>query len=212
MQNPYFICFHMFLLMCFCVPLTGFNETASKANVGVVLDLETALGKICKTCIAMSIEDFYFNRDCNTMIEPHFRNSGNDVVTAASAAIDLLKNAEVMAIIGPQKSVQADFVIDIGDKVEVPIISPATSPSISTKDSSYLIRSAWCSSSQVKAIAAIVKKFGWREVVFVYEDTNYGSGLVPYMIVDLLESNALVSHQTVISSDATEDRDWSSIS
>ncbi|KAL1538006.1 hypothetical protein AAHA92_26795 [Salvia divinorum] len=207
MRNPYFFCFHMLLFICFCVdPLTGFNETAVKANVGVVLDLDTAVGKICKTCISMAIEDFYSNRDYNTMIEPHFRDSRSDVVTAASAAIDLLKNAEVMAIIGPQKSVQADFVIDIGDKVEVPIISPATSPSISPKDSSYFIRSAWCSSSQVEAIAAIVKKFGWREIVFVYEDTNYGSGLVPYITVDLLKSNALVSHQTVIPSDATEDR------
>ncbi|XP_047948804.1 glutamate receptor 2.7-like [Salvia hispanica] len=206
MQNPYLFCFHMFLVMCFCVdPLTGFNATAAKANVGVILDLDTALGKICRTCIAMAIEDFYSNRDYNTMIEPHFRDSENDVITAASAAIELLKNAEVMAIIGPQKSVQADFVIDIGDKVKVPIISPASSPYLSTKGSSYLIRSAWCASSQVKAIAAIVKKFGWRKVVFVYEDTNYGSGLVPYITVDMLESNALVSHQAVISADATED-------
>ncbi|XP_047962196.1 glutamate receptor 2.7-like [Salvia hispanica] len=207
MQNQHFFCLHMLLFMCFCIgPSTGFNATAAKANVGVVLDLDTTLGKICKTCISMAIEDFYSNRDYNTMIEPHFRDSRSDLVTAASAAIDLLKNAEVMAIIGPQKSFQAEFVIDIGDKVEVPIISPATSPSVSPKDSSYFIRSAWCSSSQVRAIAAIVKKFGWREVVFVYEDTNYGSGLVPYLTVDLLKSNAVVSQQSVISSDATEDR------
>ncbi|KAG6395592.1 hypothetical protein SASPL_141715 [Salvia splendens] len=207
MQNQCFFWLHMLLFMCFCVgPSSGFNATAAKANVGVVLDLDTTLGKICKTCISMAIEDFYSNLDYNTMIEPHFRDSRSDVVIAASAAIDLLKNAEVMAIIGPQKSFQAHFVIDIGDKVEVPIISPATSPSVSPKDSSYFIRSAWCSSSQVRAIAAIVKKFGWREVVFVYEDTNYGSGLVPYLTVDLLKSNVLVSHQSVISSDATEDQ------
>ncbi|XP_042019763.1 glutamate receptor 2.8-like [Salvia splendens] len=159
-----------------------------------------------QTCISMAIEDFYSNRDYKTMIEPHFRDSRSDVVTAASAAIDLLKNTQVMAIIGPQRSIQADFVIDIGDKVEVPIISTATSPSVSLKDSSYFIRSAWCSSSQVKAIAAIVKKFGWREIVFVYEDSTYGSGLVPYLTVDLLKSNAVVSQQSVISSDATEDQ------
>ena len=88
MQNPYLFCFHMFLVMCFCVdPLTGFNATAAKANVGVILDLDTALGKICRTCIAMAIEDFYSNRDYNTMIEPHFRDSRSDVVTAASAGI-----------------------------------------------------------------------------------------------------------------------------
>lgn len=111
-----------------------------------------------------------------------------------------------MAILGPQKSTQADFVIDIGDKVNVPIISPATSPSVSPRKSKFFIRSTWRSSFQVKAIAAIVKRFGWREVSFVYEDTNYGSGLVPCLTVDLLESNALVSYQSVISSGANDDQ------
>ncbi|XP_047958518.1 glutamate receptor 2.8-like isoform X4 [Salvia hispanica] len=206
MQTTQLIWLHMLLFMCLCIdPLSGFNATAAKANVGIILDFDGTVGKICKTCISMAIEDFYSNRDYSTMIEPHFRDSRSDVVTAASAAIDLLKNNQVMAIIGPQRSIQADFVIDIGDKVEVPIISTAMSPSVSLKDSSYFIRSAWCSSSQVKPIAAIVKKFGWREIVFVYEDSTYGSGLVPYLTVDLLKSNAVVSQQSVISSDATED-------
>lgn len=111
-----------------------------------------------------------------------------------------------MAIIGPQRSIQADFVIDIGDKLRVPIISPATSPTLSPKESPYFIRTAWCSSSQAKAIAAIVKDFGWREVVFIYEDTNYGSGLVPFLTEDLLKSNALVSHQSVVSPSAGNDQ------
>ncbi|XP_047958830.1 glutamate receptor 2.8-like, partial [Salvia hispanica] len=207
MQVPHFFWLHMLLFLCFCVGhSTGFNATAAKANVGVVLDLDTPLGKICKTCISMAIEDFYSNRNYNTMIEPHFRDSRSDVVTAASAAIDLLKKAQVMAILGPPKSVQADFVIDIGDKVKVPIISPATSPSLSPKQSPYFTRSAWCASSQVKAIVAIVKKFGWREVVIVYEDSSCGRGLLPYLTVDLLKGNALVSHQSGIPSDATEDQ------
>lgn len=113
---------------------------------------------------------------------------------------------QVMAILGPQKSIQADFVIDIGDKLRVPIISQATSPALSPKDSPYFIRSAWCTSSQAKAIAAIVKAFGWREVVFVYEDTNYGSGLVPFLTESLLENNALVSYQSVVSPSASNDQ------
>ncbi|KAL1539479.1 glutamate receptor 2.7-like [Salvia divinorum] len=130
---------------------------------------------VVRTCISMAIEDFYSNRNHTTMIVPHFRDSGTDAVAAASAAIELLKNTQVMAILGPQRSVQADFVIDIGDKVRVPVISPSTSPTLSSKESQYFIRSAWCSSSQAKAIAAIVKAFGWKEVTLVYEDNNYGT-------------------------------------
>ncbi|KAL8458834.1 hypothetical protein ACS0TY_036369 [Phlomoides rotata] len=202
MENPRFFWLSFLLVASFCVGLSN-RATAAKADVGVILDLDTTLGKALKTCISMAIEDFYAKHEnYSTVIVPHFRSSRSDIVDAASAAIDLLKNAQVMAIIGPVKSIQADFVIDIGDKVRVPIISPATSPSLSPKESPYFIRTAWCSSSQAKAIAAIVKDYGWREVVFIYEDTNYGSGLVPVLTKDLLNSNAVVSHQSVVSPSA----------
>ncbi|KAL6517258.1 hypothetical protein OROHE_017964 [Orobanche hederae] len=184
--------------------LRFFNATAAEADIGVILDLDTTLGKMCKTCISMAIEDFYSSRDYSTMIVPRFRDSSSDVVAAASAAISLLKNTEVMAILGPQTSLQADFVIDIGDKVKVPIISPAMSPSLSPQKSPYFIRSLWCSSSQAKAVAAIVKNFGWREVV-IYEDTEYGSGLVPFLTEELLKSNVFLSYQSVVSSSAEDD-------
>ncbi|KAK4427472.1 Glutamate receptor 2.7 [Sesamum alatum] len=193
--------------MSFCIaPLNGQNATAVKADVGIILDYDTTVGKISKTCLSMALEDFYAKRNHSTMIVPHFRDSYSDVVGAASAAIDLLRNVEVMAIIGPQKSIQADFVIDIGDKVRVPIISQATSPALSPKESPYFIRPAQCSSYQAEAIAAIVKAFGWRQVVFIYEDTNYGSGLVQFLTEGLRQNNALVSYQSVISPSATNDQ------
>ncbi|KAH6790011.1 hypothetical protein C2S51_005017 [Perilla frutescens var. frutescens] len=198
---------HLLLFQSFYfTPLNGLNETAAKADVGVILDLQTTVGKIFKTCISMAVEDFYAHKSYNTMIVPHFRDSRSDVVAAASAAIDLLKNTEAMAIFGPQRSTQADFVIDICEKVKVPIISPATSPTLSPQESPYFIRSAWSSASQAKAIAAIVNKFSWREIVLIYEDSNFGSGLVPFLTKDLLESYALVSNISVIPLSAGNDR------
>ena len=50
--------------------------------------------------------------------------------------MDLLKHEEVQAIIGPQSSAQARFVIELGRKAQVPIISfSATSPSLSDRKS-----------------------------------------------------------------------------
>ncbi|KAH6773306.1 hypothetical protein C2S51_011710 [Perilla frutescens var. frutescens] len=195
------------MIMIICVAQSNcYNATAAKADVGVILDLNQTIGKIFKTCISMAIEDFYYNRSYKTMIVPHFRDASSGAVAAASAAIDLLKNTQVMAILGPQRSIQADFVINIGDQVRVPIVSLATSPFLSPKESPYFIRSSWCSASQAKAIAAVVKNFGWREVVFVYEDTNYGSGLVPFLTEGLLHSNALVSYQSIVSPAAGKDQ------
>ncbi|PIN07945.1 Glutamate-gated kainate-type ion channel receptor subunit GluR5 [Handroanthus impetiginosus] len=201
--NPKFSCLYLLVFMSFCIaPLSCRNE----ADVGVILDFNTTVGKISRTCISMALEDFYAKRNLSTKIVLHFRDSRSDDVGAASAAIDLLKNIQVIAILGPQTSIQADFVIGIGDKVKVPIISQATSPVLSPKESPYFIRSAQCSSYQAKAIAAVVKAFGWRKVVFIYEDTNYGSGLVPFLTKEFLENNALVSYQSLISPSATNDQ------
>ncbi|XP_047961488.1 glutamate receptor 2.3-like [Salvia hispanica] len=136
MEIPRFCCIFTLIFMSFCVvQLNCRNATAVKADIGAILDLHTTLGKICRSCISMAIEDFYSNRDHTAMIVPHFRDSGTDAFAAASAAIELLKNTQVMAILGPQRSVQADFVIDIGDKVRVPVISPPMSPILSSKES-----------------------------------------------------------------------------
>lgn len=118
------------------------------------------------------------------------------------AAIDLLKNTQVVAIFGPQKSAQADFVIDIGQKISVPIISPTTSPAISPEESPYFIRSSWSSSSQAKAIAATVNEFGWRAVNFIYQKSKFGSGLLELLFDDLIH----VSHQTVLCSCPGDDQ------
>ncbi|KAL6517261.1 hypothetical protein OROHE_017967 [Orobanche hederae] len=193
----------LLLLTSSCIyPLNSFNVTAVKADVGVILDLQTTLGKIFKTCISMAIEDFYSKNIYNTVIVLHFKDSGSDVVDAASAAIDLLKNTQVVAIFGPQGSTEAEFVIEIGGKVKVPTISPATSPSLLPQESPYFIISSWCSSSQAKAVASIVENFGWREVVFIYEDTDYASQLAPFFTEELLKNNALVSCQSSVSPSA----------
>ena len=71
----------------------------------------------------------------------------------------------MQAIIGPVISMQADFVIDLGEKAQVPIISfSATSPSLSSIRSPYFVRAAQNDSSQVRAISAIVQASGWRQV------------------------------------------------
>lgn len=121
------------------------------------------------------------------------------------AAVDLLKNVRVQAILGPQMSTQADFVTDIGKKVKIPILSPATSPALSPNQSSYFIRVAQSSRAQVKAIAAIVKAFGWREVVFIYEDSNFGSGILPHLTDAMMEVGVSVPYRSVLQPSAEDD-------
>ncbi|XWS26125.1 hypothetical protein CRYUN_Cryun26dG0004100 [Craigia yunnanensis] len=120
-------------------------------------------------------------------------------------ALDLIKNVEVQAIIGPRTSMQANFVINMGNKSQVPIISfSATSPSLTSLQSSYFFLAAQSGSFQAKAISAIVQDFGWREAVPIYVDNQFGESLIPYLTDALQEINTRVPYLSVIPDSATD--------
>nr|POE85277.1 glutamate receptor 2.1 [Quercus suber] len=176
--------------------------------VGVVLDLKSPVGRVAESYMSMALHDFYaVNYDYHTRLALFTKDSGDGVITAASTAMDLMKHEEVQAIIGPQSSAQARFVIELGRKAQVPIISfSATSPSLSPSQNPFFIRTTQEDSTQVRAISDIVKAFGWWEIVLIYEDTDYGNGLIPYLMDALQEIGTRVPYRCVIppSSNNTE--------
>ena len=124
-----------------------------------------------------------------------------------NSAVDLLQNEEVEAIIGPRSSTQANFMISLGSKARVPIISfSASSPSLSSLRSQYFIRATLNDSAQVPAIIAISQAFEWREAVLIYVDNEYGDGIIPYMTDALQGIDVHVTYRSVISPSATDDQ------
>ncbi|PRQ30094.1 putative periplasmic binding protein-like I [Rosa chinensis] len=121
--------------------------------------------------------------------------------------LDLIKNVEVKAILGPVSSMQASFVVNLGEQAHVPIISfSATSPSLTSLQSSYFFRFAQNDLNQVKAISSIVQNFGWRRVVPIYVDNMYGEGVIPFLIDALQEVDAHIPHRSLIHELATDDQ------
>ncbi|XP_062023198.1 glutamate receptor 2.8-like isoform X2 [Rosa rugosa] len=151
----------------------------------------------------MALSDFYASHVYyHTRLVLHNRDSVEDVVVAAGAALDLINNVKVQAIIGPQSSTQANFVTELGDKAQVPIISfSATSPSLGN---SYFIRIAQNDTSQVKVISAIIQAFGWSEAVPISVDDEFGKGVIPYLTTALQAVGARIPYWVVIPSMATD--------
>ncbi|KAK4374103.1 hypothetical protein RND71_004780 [Anisodus tanguticus] len=153
-------------------------------NVGVVLDMDELLGKMGLSCISMALSDFY-NSDhgskYKTRVVLHTRDSKRDVVGAAAAALDLLKNVEVEAII-------------------------ATSPSLSSFRNPYFVRATQNDSSQVETISSIIQSFGWRQVVPIYIDNQFGEGIIPFLADALEKINARIPYRSVISEFVTDDQ------
>ncbi|KMZ74963.1 Glutamate receptor [Zostera marina] len=169
--------------------------TAVTFPVGVILDLETESGMVWNTTIAMAVEDFYAShRDYKTRLVLNVRDTKQDVFGSAVSVVDLLGNFGVQAIIGPTDSSQARIVSELGNRAQVPIISfSASNPSLSHANTPYFIRTGLDDSSQVNVIADIINHFRWSEVVPIYEDSEYGNGIIPFLYEALSSVDAKIS-------------------
>ena len=109
------------------------------------------------------------------------------------------------AILGTQRSVESSFVIKLGEKASVPVISfSATSPSPSPSNNPNFIKIGQDDSSQVKAIASLLQKFRWEEVILIYEDMGNGNEIFPSLDNSLQKINVQVTYKSVISPSANE--------
>ncbi|KAG8375362.1 hypothetical protein BUALT_Bualt10G0092200 [Buddleja alternifolia] len=145
-------------------------------RVGTVPDMDD-YGEMALNCLSMAISDFYATHNYyKSRLVLINRDSQGDVVEAAAAA-------------------------------QVPIVTfSATSPSLSSIRSPYFVRGTLNDSSQVEAIGAIIQAFGWIEVVSIYEDDEFGEGIIPFLTDALEKVNARVPYRSVISPLATDDQ------
>lgn len=107
---------------------------------------------------------------------------------------------------GPTTTMEADFVIQLGDKAHVPIVAfSAISPSLASLQSSYFFQISQTDSAQLKAITTIIQAFGWKQVVPIYVDNSFREGLIPYLTNVLQQQNIQVPYLSAISLSATDD-------
>jgi len=123
------------------------------------------------------------------------------------AAVDLIKNEQVQAIIGPQTSAEAEFVAYLGNRTHVPVLSSsATSPALSPSQTPFFVRTTVNDSFQAEPVAAVLAAFGWHAAAVVYEDSPYGLGILPALAAALQGVGARVTDRTAVPSDADDDR------
>lgn len=210
--------FFLYYSALFLIPLSVMNVVGSTSNgsndsnvevkVGAIYGEKDWIGVMGFTCIQMALSDFYAsNPHYKTRISLYTRNSNQDVVGAAAAALYLIEKVEVKAILGPMTSMEAEFVTFLGAKAQVPIVSySATSPFLSSTQSPYFVRAAQDDSTLAQVIAAMVQAFGWREVVPIHIDNEYGEGIIPYLMDSFQQISAQIPYTSVLSSYASDDQ------
>ncbi|XP_078148814.1 glutamate receptor 2.7-like [Carex rostrata] len=198
----------MFLLFVIIGSVVTGKNSNRNISVGVILDLDTLLGKMARTSIEMAVEDFYtVHSNYSNRLVLDIRDSHQDNVKATLAALNLLQNNKTEVIIGPQKSSQAVIVSEFGNTSRVPVISfSATSPTLTSINLPYFIRTTINDAAQVKTITSLIKAYGWREVVPIYEDTEFGRGILPFLADALEEINVRILYRSLISKLSTDDQ------
>ncbi|KAJ0442030.1 putative periplasmic binding protein-like I [Helianthus annuus] len=166
--------------------------------------METWIGNSIYSCINLAISDFYsINHNYTTRIVLQTKDSEGDPLKALSAIRYLLKNKNVQAIIGPETYLQSKLLALIADKAKVPIFSFA---SPSSMEYPYLFQIKEDKSTMAKSLAALVKSYKWRNVIFIYEDTEVGREILPYFLASSQDKNIGIYYKSAISASATHDQ------
>ncbi|XP_028760950.1 glutamate receptor 2.7 [Neltuma alba] len=178
--------------------------------VGVILDLNSRLGKMVNNSLALAVENYYLvhNNTATKITLVVWNVSQDNIIIAANRAYRLMHDVKVRALLGPQNSEQARYIVRLGEQLQVPVIwFPITGPSLlppPSPSSIYIGQGLNC--YQFQAIAASLKALGWQSIVPIYEETEYGSHLVPCLTNVLKEMGIRMANVTAIASNSS-DRD-----
>ncbi|MCO5569397.1 hypothetical protein L7F22_023109 [Adiantum nelumboides] len=178
-----------FYFLCAVAPLPyRLALAASTIRIGALLDSNSLLGTRCLAALNLAVNNV--NKDSlvlnGTTLELVPANSNCSAFIGAAAAISLYES-EVVAIAGPQSSEVSHFVAHMAAHTKIPLVSfAATDPALSEYQFPYFNRLTWSDSLQMAAIASVIHYYGWRSVVTLYTDDDYGKNGID-ALSDLLD-------------------------
>lgn len=154
---------------------TAQNETI--VNIGALLSYGSIIGRVAKQAIELAVQDINKNdsllKGRNLVV--HMMDTNCNAFQGAAEAMELFKK-EVVAIVGPQSTAVSHFVAHMGVATQVPLVSfAATDPALSEFQYPYFFRIAHTDAVQMQAIASFIGHYGWREVVALYTDDDFGT-------------------------------------
>ncbi|XP_076881078.1 glutamate receptor 1.4-like [Bidens hawaiensis] len=194
----------MILLMLSFQTLLPAQEVLShkEMQVGVILNMDSGVGKLIYHCIFIAISDFY-------QANPHYItrivfNMRDTKLTALSSALELLENTKVQAIIGPDPTVEARFLEVLEEKANVPILSFSTS--LFSNPNPYLVQIAQEETTQIKAIAEMIELYELTSIVLICEDTTDGRQMAAYIITAFQDKNIHVAYTSQIPTVASDEQ------
>ncbi|GMH24530.1 hypothetical protein Nepgr_026373 [Nepenthes gracilis] len=186
---------------------TGNSTRPDEVNVGVILASDSITGKVAKVAIEAALHDVNSDPDVlsGTTLKISMLDSNFSGFLGIVEAMQFME-AETVSIIGPQSSVIAHVISYIANELQVPLLSfAATDPTLSSLNYPFLVRTTLSDVFQMAAIADIVDYFGWREVIAVYTDDDYGRNGIAALGDELSEKRCRISYKAAMSPELSRD-------
>lgn len=111
---------------------------------------------------------------------------------------------DVVAVLGPQSSGIAHVISYLMDELHVPLLSfAATDHTLSSLQFPYFLRTTISDHFQMHAIADLIAYFGYREVVAIFVDDDYGRNGVSVLGDALAKKRAKIAHKAAFTPGAS---------
>ncbi|XP_042012722.1 glutamate receptor 3.3-like [Salvia splendens] len=145
-------------------------------NVGAIFTFDSTIGRVAKLAIEEAVKDINANSSVlkGSKFNVIFRNSNCSGFLGLVEALRFMET-DILAVIGPQSSVVAHTILHVGNELTTPFVSfSVTDPTLSNLQFPYFVRATQSDLHQMTAVAEIVENYGWKEVIVVFLDDDYG--------------------------------------
>ncbi|CAJ1973124.1 unnamed protein product [Sphenostylis stenocarpa] len=187
-------------------PFVGAANVSSSrpavVNIGAIFNIDSVLGKVAKITLEEAVKDV--NADTNilhgTKLVLTMQNSNYSGFIGMVQALRFMET-DVAAIIGPQSSVVAHIISHVANELRVPLLSfAATDPTLTSLQFPFFVRTTQSDLYQMKAVAEIIDYYGWKEVIAIYVDDDYGRNGVAALDDELAARRCRISFKEGINS------------
>ncbi|KAG8377248.1 hypothetical protein BUALT_Bualt08G0008500 [Buddleja alternifolia] len=173
----------------------------SVVNVGAIFTLDSTIGRVAKIAIEEAVKDV--NSDSSvlrgTKLNVIIKDSNCSGFLGMVEALRFMET-DVVAVIGPQSSVVAHTILHVANELKTPFLSfAATDPTLSSLQFPYFIRTTQSDLHQMTAVAEIVDHYGWKEVIMIFLDDDYGRNGLAALDDALAAKRCRVSYKAGIS-------------
>ncbi|XP_020270386.1 glutamate receptor 3.7-like [Asparagus officinalis] len=183
----------------FLVLILGWNdsfncERPGVVNIGAILAYDSVIGRVAKAAIETAVHDVNSDKNvlAGTRLNLIMMNSNCNAFLGAIGALKIL-DREAVAIVGPQVSTTAHMISFISNGLQIPLVSfAATDPTLSSLQYPFFLRMTPSDSYQMKAVANLIHYYGWRQVIAIYVDNEFGRNGIDYLDDELANSTSKI--------------------